>query len=116
MSTQSQIDLGDRVTRECERIEAMDSPFPDDPDSYYPTKLEATDIEATIGFDGQLKSITMVVQPSSPRLEFDVTNGTVTGYRDGERHSAPVFGDGEDIARQLHEHLRQLIAGREVDV
>jgi len=87
--TQTKTPLADRAARTAERLEAYDRRD----DGPIMEHLAATDTGARIDPSGSVRSAWIVIQPTSPRVEFEPFAKSITVSQNGDEFTRSVFDD-----------------------
>jgi len=90
-------DLTDHVVRTAERMEQYDDPY----DAI--DELQPLDVTAEVSLSARTyQDITLTVTVGGPKIEINVSNGTVTGYWGGDSHTTHF--NNETVADGLHDY------------
>jgi len=90
-------DLTDHVVRTAERMESFDDPF------NAIDELQPLDVTAEVSLSSDsYRNITLTVATGGPRIEINVSRGTVSGYWGGDSHTTHF--DNEAVADELHDY------------
>jgi len=93
-------DLTDHVVRTAERMELFDDPH----DAI--DELQPLDVTAEVSLSSQTyQEITLTVAAGGPRIEINVSRGTVTGYWGSDSHTTHF--DNQEVADEIARYYRR---------
>jgi len=93
-------DLTDHVVRTAERMESFDDPH-DAIDELQPLDVTA---EVSLSSDGH-RNISLTVTVGGPKIEINVSRGTVTGYWGSDSHTTHF--DNQEVADEIHNYYQR---------
>ena len=88
--------ITDEVVATAERIEEYDSP----------EQIDPLDVKLTVGLDGTVRKVVLILCTGGPHIELNVSNGTVYGTWGGESHTTHV--NNESLCDHLHKKYAEL--------
>lgn len=70
--------------------------------------IDPLDVKIKADLDGTLREVIFVMTIGGPRIEVNVTKGTVTGSWGGDSHTTHIGGAGESLCDFFHTHYEDM--------